>query len=70
MRCPRCRGLMITIWLQELSGPDAVEGWRCLLCGEVLDLGIEANRTSHCPPVQSRARVPGSLPARFRKRRV
>jgi ABC-type ATPase with predicted acetyltransferase domain len=70
MHCPRCQGLMITIWMEELSSPDAVAGWRCLLCGEVLDLGIEANRTSHCPPVRSRARVPGSPTTRFGKGRV
>jgi len=60
MRCLRCQGLMIKISMKELSSPDTVVGWRCLLCGEATDPGIEANRVSHIPPVRSRARVPGS----------
>lgn len=64
MHCPRCQGLMITIWMKELWGAGAAAaGWRCLLCGEATDPGIEANRTSHGQPVKSRARVPGSPPA-------
>lgn len=60
MRCLRCQGLMIKILMKEPSSPDTVAGWRCLLCGETTDPGIEANRVNHCPPVPSRARLPGS----------
>lgn len=70
MPCVRCHGLMIPIQMQEVSSDDIVSGWRCLLCGETTDPGIEANRVSHCPPVRSRARVPGSPPARLGKVRV
>jgi hypothetical protein len=68
MRCLRCEGLMITIQMEELSSAGQVSGWRCLVCGETTDPGIEANRASHCPPVRSRARVPGSPAGRFLKR--
>ncbi len=61
MQCPRCQGVMITIWMKELwNGDAAVTGWRCLLCGEASDPVIEANRRKHYQPLKSRARVPGS----------
>lgn len=60
MDCPRCQGLMIEIDLREMSTRNCVTGWRCLLCGETTDSGIEANRMSHGQPSQNRARVPGS----------
>ena len=60
MRCLRCQGLMIEIDLREVSTRDRVSGWRCLLCGETTDSGIEANRMSHGQPRQNRARPPGS----------
>lgn len=70
MHCPRCHGLMIINRMEESSSSDTVVGWRCLLCGAATDPGIEANRVSHCHPVRSRARVPGSPRATSRKERV
>jgi hypothetical protein len=70
MHCPRCHGLMIPFQMQEASSPGEAAGWRCLLCGETIDPGIEANRVSHCQPVRSRARVPGSPAARIGKGRL
>ena len=67
MDCPRCQGLMIEIDLREVSTRDRVPGWRCLLCGETTDSGIEANRMSHGQPSQNRARVPGSPTAKSGK---
>ena len=67
MRCPRCEGFMITAQLNELCSSAMVEGWRCLLCGENIDPVIEGNRTGHTPPVQSRARVPGTPTAKSAK---
>lgn len=60
MNCLRCQGLMIAVLLRDVSSQDTVGGWRCLLCGETTDPGIQANRASHQPPPRSRARVPGS----------
>jgi len=68
--CPRCQGFMITTQLKELWSSGVVDGWRCLLCGENIDPVIQVNRTSHTPPVQTRARVPGSPSARFAKAKV
>ncbi len=70
MPCPRCQGFMITTQLRELWSSGLIEGWRCLLCGENIDPVIQVNRTSHAPPAQSRARVPGSPSARSAKGRV
>ena len=69
MRCPRCKGFMVTTQLKELWDSGQVDGWRCLLCGEHIDSVIEGNRTGHASPVQSRARVPGALTAKFTKGR-
>lgn len=69
MRCPRCKGFMVTIQLKELWNSRHVDGWRCLLCGEHIDPVIEGNRTGHASPVQSRARVPGAPTAKFTKGR-
>lgn len=62
MNCLRCQGLMMAIELRDASSQDAVGGWRCLLCGETTDPGIQANRASHQSPPRSRARVPGAPP--------
>lgn len=64
MQCPRCQGLMVTTSMHEPFCAESVAGWRCLLCGEAIDPGIEANRAVPPPSVRSRARVPGSSVAR------
>lgn len=60
---------MVTVLMNEQSGSDTVAGWRCLLCGEAIDPGIEGNRMSHDQPLRSRARVPGSPAAGSVKRK-
>ena len=45
-----------------MSG-ESISGWQCLLCGDVTDSGIVANRKGHVEPVLNRARLPGSVPA-------
>ena len=47
MRCPRCKGLMVDDWFQDLhddTGRMHFEGLRCLICGEVVDPVILHNR--------------------------
>ena len=64
MTCSRCQGLMVTIKLEDAEGStsrDPILGWRCLLCGEVLDSDIKAHRQRRHPPVKSRARLPSGL---------
>ena len=63
MHCLRCHGLMMTIWLEDAaSSTGCFSGWRCLLCGEVVDFGIKANRQGRQGPVRSGARPPGTVP--------
>lgn len=40
-RCPRCRGLMVAEWCEDLSDYRAQ---RCVQCGEVIDPVILHNR--------------------------
>jgi uncharacterized Zn finger protein len=40
-RCPRCSGLMVAEWCQDLSDHTAQ---RCVQCGEVIDPVILQNR--------------------------
>jgi len=47
MRCPRCKGMMLKERFQDLlddTGQIHFNGWRCLLCGEILDPLIVRNR--------------------------
>jgi len=59
MECPRCAGLMMSYALAELSHfaqPGEVNCWRCLICGEILDPVIIANRQSRPSTRADRAR--------------
>jgi hypothetical protein len=58
MKCARCHGLMVAVKMTEVPTCQSVAGWRCLLCGEMTDAGIEANRKGHHEPATSRARLP------------
>ena len=60
MRCSRCHGLMIVTRLEEatgVTGGGSLSGWKCLLCGEVIDSVIAANRKHHQEPKRNRARL-------------
>lgn len=58
MRCPRCHGLMMPIEMKDAVSSESTSGWRCLLCGEVIDSVIAVNRKCHQEPTPSRARLP------------
>jgi hypothetical protein len=49
--------------MKDAMSGGSVSGWQCLLCGDVIDSVIEANRRGHLEPTPSRARLPGSVPA-------
>jgi len=67
-RCERCGRPMVMIrlhdWLDE-GGPRPLVGWRCLVCGKVVDLHSLAHRHEllereaprRCPPQERRRRV-------------
>ena len=46
MQCPRCQGTMIVDHFVDMatSGEIWMPGWRCLMCGEVIDPLIEHHR--------------------------
>ena len=51
---------MVAISMKETMSGEIVPGWRCLLCGEATDSGIEANRKGRQEPEAERARLPGT----------
>ena len=60
MHCRRCEGLMIAIRMKDIVSGLSAPGWRCLLCGETTDDGIEKNRKEDGRPDSVRARLPGT----------
>ena len=46
MRCARCKGLMVTGFYEERAneGKQAPGVWRCVNCGELVDLRVLDNR--------------------------
>ncbi|WP_447979014.1 hypothetical protein [Candidatus Nitrospira bockiana] len=61
MSCGRCQGLMVRMEMEDAGGSSSVfPGWHCLICGDVIDAGIEANRKAPQDPIKSRARPRGT----------
>lgn len=58
MNCPRCQGLMVVIRMEDSGNMTSrhISGRRCLLCGEVIEPGIAANRIGYHEPRQDRTR--------------
>ncbi|NKB80472.1 MAG: hypothetical protein GKS05_00960 [Nitrospirales bacterium] len=59
MECPRCNGVMVKdafADIQDDTGAREFFGWRCILCGEILDPVISVNRQSHHEPMLGRSR--------------
>jgi len=55
MNCPRCHGLMVSIRLEDAGSSSlCFSGWRCLLCGAVIDSVIKANRKEFHGTIGSR----------------
>ena len=47
MTCERCDGLMVCVQICDLQGMNSdlcVNGYRCLLCGNIVDATILENR--------------------------
>lgn len=50
MDCSRCRGLMVVDHFSDPldeTGEIVFRGWRCVLCGEIVDPLIVRNRIRH-----------------------
>ncbi|MBI4401828.1 MAG: hypothetical protein HY581_09380 [Nitrospirae bacterium] len=59
MECPRCKGAMVEDVFEDLrddTGSLNFTGWRCIICGEILDPVIVTNRESRPEPLLGRAR--------------
>ena len=59
MECPRCQGAMVQDVFSDMhddTGALQFDGWRCLLCGEIIDPVIAANRKARYSPLLGRAR--------------
>ena len=58
MHCLRCHGLMVTVQLEDVGSSSlCFSGWQCLMCGEVIDSVITANRKELHGPTGSRGRI-------------
>ncbi len=58
MSCPRCSGFMVSQTFEDLrddTGQLTFEGYRCMVCGEIIDPKINSNR-EHRPHLQARNR--------------
>ena len=75
MHCLRCHGLMVTLRLEDAGSSSlCFSGWQCLMCGEVNDPVITANRKGLHGPTGSRGRIrygvslrQGRLPSKARR---
>ena len=57
MNCLRCQGLMVSIRLEDAGSSSlCFSGWQCLMCGEVIDSVITANRKDLHGQPRSRSR--------------
>ena len=53
MGCPGCHNLLVEetfVDLQVSPSVSSFSGWRCMICGEILDPIILQNRTRHPEP--------------------
>jgi len=60
MGCPRCHNLMVEETFVDRETSPSVSsftGWRCLICGEILDPIILEHRRAQREPMIGRARV-------------
>ena len=48
--------------MKDAMSGDSISGRQCLLCGNIIDPVIEANRKGHLELTPSRPRPPGSVP--------
>jgi hypothetical protein len=62
MNCLRCHGLMVPTKLEDAEGSTRCSsGWQCLLCGEVVDAVIAANRKGRHEPRRYEPRLQGHV---------
>jgi hypothetical protein len=60
MDCQRCHNIMVREVFADRqydAGPGAFIGWRCIICGAILDPLILKHQASHPKPIAKRARL-------------
>lgn len=60
MNCLRCHSLMVGEAFEDLRNDTwslSFQGWRCVICGEIWDPIIAANRTARPSPRKAPPRV-------------
>lgn len=64
MTCERCDGLMVNERICDLQGmnSDLSDGYRCLLCGNLVDTTILENRRRSIDAVESLAWTSPRMP--------
>ena len=56
MTCERCNGLMVSERIYDFQGMSSdlcVDGYRCLLCGNIVDVTILENRRHSIDAIRS-----------------
>jgi uncharacterized Zn finger protein len=58
MDCPKCSGLMVYEEFHDYleTGYFNFTGWRCLICGKILDPLIDSHQKKRIPALVSKAR--------------
>jgi RNase P subunit RPR2 len=59
MSCPRCQSLLVPeifVDYEADGGAMSFLGYRCVICGDVLDTTILRHRADHRPPMVSATR--------------
>lgn len=65
MTCERCHGLMVGERICDLQGTNSdlcANGYRCLLCGNVVDKTILENRRRSMDAIESLALISPRMP--------
>lgn len=60
MECRRCHNAMVREIFADReydAGPGAFIGWRCIICGAILDPLILKHQAAHPKPIAKRARL-------------
>ena len=60
MECRRCHNVMVREVFADRqydAGPGAFIGWRCIICGAILDPLILKHQAAHPKPIAKRARL-------------
>ena len=57
MNCPFCIGTMAVIKMRDAVSGNPAYGWRCQICGEVMDSLIDPHRRWHLEPRSCWARI-------------